>query len=82
MDALDHMRASVSYASFSALRVGPRRRELVRSYLEASPGIIGRIAVRASVDPSVVSKVLHGRAVSAPVVRAIEAEERKARAAA
>lgn len=66
---------NASYRQFRDLEVGAERREAVRGYLEAHRGIVERVSGRAGVHRSVVSKVLHGRAVSAPVEQAIAAEE-------
>jgi len=69
------MKTPNSYERFKGLETGPERREAVREYLAANKGIAERVATRADVHRSVVSKVLHGRAVSAPVEQAIADEE-------
>lgn len=71
------MSSTHSYGEFKAMPVGARRREAVRRYLVDHRGITRRVAARLAVSPTMVSKVLHGRAVSAPVERAIEAEEQE-----
>jgi hypothetical protein len=63
------------FQQFKSLEIGARRREAVRTYLAAHKGIIARIAARAGVNRTMVSLVLHGRAVSAPVEQAIGIEE-------
>lgn len=70
------------FEQFKGLETGPDRREAVRTYLVTRKGIVERVATRADVHRSVVSKVLHGRAVSAPVEQAIVAEESECLAAA
>lgn len=69
------MNTSQRYEQFKELETGPERREAVREYLASHRGIVERVASRADVHRSVVSKVLHGRAVSSPVEQAILAEE-------
>ena len=67
------MSSAQSYADIKALpKQTPKRREAVRSFLRRHRGITRAAAALASVDPSMVSKVLHGAAVSAPVENAIE----------
>lgn len=67
---------SISYADFKLMRMGPRRRELVRQFLASNPGIQARIAARIGIQNRAnISHVLHGRKVSAPIEAAIEAEE-------
>lgn len=69
------MQTTVGYEQFKDLEIGPSRREAVRSYLAAHKGIVERVATRADVHRTVVSKVLHGRGTSSPVEQAIMAEE-------
>jgi len=73
------MSSAQRYADIKALPPeSPKRREAVRSYLilqRGSKGFTRRVAERAGVNPTMVSKVLHGTAVSDPVERAIFAEE-------
>jgi len=74
------MKTPERYENFKDLEIGPERREAVRSYLAAHKGIIERVCARVKADSedyrTVVSKVLHGRATSAPVVEALEIEEK------
>ena len=74
------MKTPERYENFKDLEIGPERREAVRSYLAAHKGIIERVCARVKPDSedyrTVVSKVLHGRATSAPVVEALEIEEK------
>lgn len=76
------MAKTPKFEQFKTLETGPDRREAVRTYLASHKGIVERVASRADVHRSVVSKVLHGRAVSAPVEQAIAAEEVECLAAA
>jgi hypothetical protein len=69
------MNTAQRFEQLKDLEVGPERREAVRVYLLAHKGIVDRVAARVPVHRSVVSKVLHGRAVSAPVVQALMEEE-------
>lgn len=69
------------FDDFKKFREGVRRREAVRTYLLEHQGLTVRVAARAGVHRTVVSKVLHGRAVSARVEQAIEDEEAAVRAA-
>jgi hypothetical protein len=71
------MSTPLRFEDFREWTIGPERREAVRTYLEQHKGIVARVAARGNVDRTVVSKILHGRAVSAPVVAAIEMEEKK-----
>ena len=75
------MRKNLVFDDFRGWKVGPRRREAVRDYIARYPGIIARVAARAAVHRSVVSKILHGRAVSAPVEGALGREEKYAKVA-
>jgi len=75
------MKTPERYENFKDLEIGPERREAVRSYLAAHKGIIERVCARVKAKRddyyrTVVSKVLHGRATSAPVVEALEIEEK------
>ena len=63
------------YTDFKPLPPGPKRRERVRQYLSTHRGIRERAANRASVGTTMVSKVLHGSAVSSKVEEALMAEE-------
>lgn len=69
------MQTPQRFEQIKELETGPDRREAVRSYLATHKGIAERVAARADVHRSVVSKVLHGRGTSAPVEQAIIAEE-------
>lgn len=66
--------------SFAAIRQLPpgsmERREAIAVYLVRSRGFTVRAAKRAGVNQSMVSRVLHGNVVSAPVEKAILQEER------
>lgn len=76
--ALHHMSTSIRYLDFKSIRVGPKRREMVRTYMQQFPhGFTGRVSARAGVHRTVVSKVLHGRAVSANVEAALQEEEKE-----
>jgi len=56
------------------------RREAIRDYLAAmGTGFVASVGRRAGVSHTMVSKVLHGRAVSARVERAILDEESQAK---
>jgi len=50
------------------------RKRAVKEFLDSHPRIRQRTAHRAMVDSSMVSKVLHGAAISEPVVTALLAE--------
>lgn len=69
------MSSAQKFSNFKDLPRGPGRRELVRIYLSSHRGISQRVAARANVSQTMISKVLHGYAVSAKVVSAIETEE-------
>lgn len=53
------------------------RKRAVKRYLADHEGIRDRVATRASVDVTMVSKVLHGTGVSENAEKALMAEETK-----
>jgi hypothetical protein len=72
--------ASASLAQIKALPPdSPERREAVRNFLRDHPNLRKNAAERVNVDPSVVSRVLHGSHEREDIDKAIEAEERKAK---
>lgn len=70
------MSSEYTYTAISGMRRRSRqRKDAIAEYLRSNERIIDRVAARAEVSPSMVSKVLHGHAKSRKVEEALFAEE-------
>lgn len=70
------MSSEYTYSGIKGMRRRSRqRKDAIAEYLRTHERITERVAARAGVSPSMVSKVLHGHAVSRKVEESLFAEE-------